>query len=181
MPLYSYLVHPVGRNLEFIHKDYYFWWEISLRWKLRPEDFCFALIEIVCDVNGAFKFSLLLPAVLLNTFWDNAMLCSWYRKHLFLDTWLVIQVYRNSNGVKKNLWVILYRCYESLLLFFLHILFDVHITNSCTPACLQPLRFQFVFIDSSFLPSQHLSQLQSLFRTRQSGPLRSHQMRLFST
>lgn len=101
MPLYSYLVHPVRRNLEFIHNDYYFWWEISLRWKQRPEDFCFALIEIVCDVDGAFKFSLSLPAVLLNTFWDNAMLCSWYRKHLFLDTWLVIQVYRNSNGVKK--------------------------------------------------------------------------------
>lgn len=145
MPLYSYLVCPVSRNLELIQNDYYFWWEISLRRKQKPEDLCFALIEMVCDVNDAFRFLLLLPAVLLNTFWDNAMLCSWYKKHLFLDTRLVIQVYRNSNGVEK-LWVILYRCYESLLLFFLHILFDVHITNNCTPACLQPLHYHLMFI-----------------------------------
>lgn len=64
MPLYSYLVSPVSWNLEFIHNTYYFWWEFSLRRKQKPEVLCFTLIEIVCDVDDAFNFLLLLPAVL---------------------------------------------------------------------------------------------------------------------
>lgn len=139
MPLYSYLVSPVSSNLEFIHNNYYFWWEFSLRMKQKPDVLCFALTEIVCDMDDAFKFVLLLPAVLLNTFSDNAMLCSWYKKHLFfLDAWLVFQVYRNGNGV-KNYWLILYQCYESL-----HCLFFYSLWTSPTAAYLlvfSPLHF----------------------------------------
>lgn len=99
MPLYSYLVSPVSGNLEFIHKTSFFFTEKKARaWSLMLYShwnclWCWRSLWIL----------LLLPAVLLNTSWDNAMLCSWYKKHLFLEAWLVLQIYRNSNGV-KNYW-----------------------------------------------------------------------------
>lgn len=111
---------------------------------------CFTLIEIVCDVDEAFKFLLLLPAVLLNTSWDNAMLCSWYKKHLFLEAWLVLRVYRNSNGV-KNYWGDFIPMLWTLLLFFL--LF--FITNSClfSATSFSVKRFEFIF--SCFILPSH--------------------------
>lgn len=50
MPLYSYLVSPVSWNLEFI--QLLFWWVFTEKEAV----LCFALIEIVCDVDEAFQF-----------------------------------------------------------------------------------------------------------------------------
>lgn len=97
------------------------------------------------DVDEAFLILLSLPAVFLNTSSDNAMLCSWYKKHLFLEAWLVLQVDRNSKG-GKNYWgdfmPVLWKLLLSSYKFFLHMLFRIHIIiNSCIPACFQPLYF----------------------------------------
>lgn len=99
MPLYSCLVSPVSWNLKFIitlilvrvftEKEagtqslvlYFHWNSLWCGWSL--------------------WILLLLPAVLLNTSWDNAMLCSRYKKHLFFRRLLVLRLYRNSNGVKN--------------------------------------------------------------------------------
>ncbi len=94
------------------------------------EVLCFSLIEIVCDADEAFWILLSLPAVLLNTSWDNAMLCSWYKKHLFLEAWLVLRLYRNSNGV-KNYWgdfiPMLWKLFIVLSLFVLaHFIWCAH-------------------------------------------------------
>lgn len=92
IPLYSYLVCPVIWNFEFIHNNYYFFAEFH--WDGSRNLTCHALLslKLLMMWMTPFKMLLLLPAVLLNAFWDNAMLCSWYKKHLFLVAWLVLWV-----------------------------------------------------------------------------------------
>ena len=84
MPLYSCLVSPVRWSFGIDSRWLLFWWALSLRRKHE------AAVLVLCSQwksglwhGWSLWILLLLPAVLLNTSWDNAMLCSWYKKHLF--------------------------------------------------------------------------------------------------
>lgn len=184
MPLYSYLVSPVSWNLEFI-----LWWEFSLRRK--QKSYALFSLRVFCDADEAFEFYCRCLQFFLNTSWDNAMLCSWYKKHLFLEAWLVLRVYRNSNGV-KNYWgdfiPMLWKLLLSFISSFLPILFDVYITNDCIPACSQPLHFLFSYmtlfaieISFNFAVTTLNPVAVFVFPTRQSAPSCGHLIRLSST
>lgn len=89
MPLYSYLVSPVSGNLELIHNNSYFGESVHWEGHRGLESYC--CYSHWNSLWWSLWILLSLPAVLLNTSWDNAMLCSWYKKHLFLEAWLALR------------------------------------------------------------------------------------------
>lgn len=153
----------------------------SLRRKQTP--LCFPLTEIHYDVDEAFQFYYRC----LQFFWTHpeTMQCFVVEtKSTFLEAWLVLQVYRNSNGVtnyKDDFIPMLLKVFFSHFVWFTH---QQQLHTCCPGCCLQPFNFlfyEFIFLSELFnLPSHHKIQLLSLFLTRQSAPLHSHQIRLSS-